>query len=106
MTSNIHPETGPFEATVPGAAVRPDALLEPSEGPQRMSRWLWVIYPLALISVNVVWGGVLQVMLGRQVAELLGETTAAAGVLGLVISAGAISSLVAQPLLGLSLIHI
>ena len=101
MTSNIHPETGPFEATVPGAAVRPDALLKPSEGPQRMSRWLWVIYPLALISVNVVWGGVLQVMLGRQVAELLGETTAAAGVLGLVISAGAISSLVAQPLLGL-----
>lgn len=101
MTSNTHPETGPFEATVPGAAVSPDALLEPSEGPQRMSRWLWVIYPLALISVNVVWGGVLQVMLGRQVAELLGETTAAAGVLGLVISAGAISSLVAQPLLGL-----
>jgi MFS family permease len=101
MTSNIRPETGPFEATVPGAAVSPDALLEPSEGPQRMSRWLWVIYPLALISVNVVWGGVLQVMLGRQVAELLGETTAAAGVLGLVISAGAISSLVAQPLLGL-----
>lgn len=100
-TSNVHPEAGPAAAFVSGTSVSPDPVRESSGGPQQMSRWLWVIYPLALISINVVWGGVLQVMLGRQVAELFGETTAAAGVLGLVISAGAISSLVAQPLLGI-----
>lgn len=98
--NNVQPETGPYQAAVPGSAVAPNPLLDTSTGPQNMSRWLWVVYPLAMISVNVVWGGVLQVMLGRQVAQMLGDTTGAAGMLGLVISAGAISSLVAQPLLG------
>lgn len=100
-SSQAHPETGPAEALVAGAAIAPDAVLRPDDGPQHMSRWLWVIYPLALIGVYVVWGGVLQVMLGRQVAALVGNSAAAAGTLGLVISVGALSSLVAQPLLGI-----
>ena len=52
--NNVQPETGPYQAAVPGSAVAPNALLETSKGPQHMSRWLWVIYPLAMISVNVV----------------------------------------------------
>lgn len=100
-SSNVQPETGPYEVPIPGAAIVPDAVLDRSVGPERMSRWLWFIYPVAMISISVVWGGVLQVMLGRQVAQLVGDPTAAAGSLGLVISIGAISSLFAQPLLGI-----
>ena len=99
--NTVRPETGPFTVPIPGAASTPDALLDPSGEPQHMSRWMWFVYPVAVVSVYVVWGGVLQVMLGRQVAEFVGGSTGAAGTLGLVISAGAISSLIAQPLLGI-----
>jgi MFS family permease len=87
-------------AAGPGAAVpAPPAAVGPADPPPP-GRWLWVAYPVALLGINAVWGAVLQVLLGRQVAELVGPGAAAAGTLGAVISVGAVSSLIAQPLLG------
>ncbi|MEW1835960.1 MFS transporter [Microbacterium sp. NPDC079995] len=64
------------------------------------SRWLWVIYPLAMVAMNAVWGGVMQMLLGKQVAQLLPEPAAAAGVLGLTLTVAAVSSVISQPILG------
>lgn len=82
-------------APAPGA---PDTGTLPDPGPT--GRWLWIAYPLSLIGISAVWGAVLQVLLGRQVAEIAGSGAAAAGTLGAVISVGAVSSLIAQPVLG------
>lgn len=81
----------------PGAGT---ANIAPAFEPATMSRWLWVVYPLALIGLNAVWGGVLSVLLARQVAEFSSARGNDAGALGLVISVGAVTSLVAQPLVG------
>ncbi|WP_169746508.1 MFS transporter [Demequina phytophila] len=65
-----------------------------------MSRWLWVAYPLALLGVTGVWGAVLQVLLSTQIATIVSEIGSAAGTLGWVVSIGAVSSVLAQPILG------
>lgn len=71
-----------------------------TEEPRSMPRWLWVVYPLALIGINTVWGAVLQVLLGRQVAGLVEDPRAAAGALGAVLSIASVVALVAQPVMG------
>lgn len=70
-----------------------------ADGPQTMSRWLWVLYPLAFIGINAVWGGVVQVLLGTQVAQLVGPENAPA-TLGIVSSIAAVSSVISQPVAG------
>lgn len=70
-----------------------------TDGPQSMSRWLWLVYPLAFVGVNAVWGGVVQVLLGTQVAQLVGPDNAPA-TLGIVSSVAAISSVISQPVAG------
>lgn len=67
--------------------------------PRSMSRRLWVLYPLAFIGINAVWGGVVQVLLGTQVAQMVGPDNAPA-TLGIVSSVAAISSVVSQPVAG------
>jgi MFS family permease len=69
------------------------------QGPQSMSRRLWVLYPLAFIGVNAVWGGVVQVLLATQVAQLVGPDNAPA-TLGIVASIAAVSSVISQPVAG------
>ncbi|NQX03185.1 MFS transporter [Rathayibacter sp. VKM Ac-2856] len=65
-----------------------------------MSRWLWVAYPLAFIGVSAVWGGVVQVLLGTQVATMVGPDNAPA-TLGIVSAVAAVSSVLSQPVMGL-----
>ncbi len=79
---------------------REAANIEPTDSPQTMQRWLWFVYPLALIGMGAVWGAVLSALLGRQVAGLVSDPRADAGTLGLVVSVGAVVSLFAQPLMG------
>jgi MFS family permease len=55
---------------------------------------------LALIGIGSIWGAVLQVLMGRQVANLVDDPQAEAGRLGLVVSVGAIVAVIAQPVLG------
>ncbi|MHC9043230.1 MFS transporter [Microbacterium saperdae] len=69
-------------------------------GPRSMSRWLWFAYPLALIGVGAIWGAVLQILLARQVAEIVTDPRASAGALGLVVSASSIVAVFAQPVMG------
>jgi MFS family permease len=68
--------------------------------PHEMQRRLWWAYPLALIGIGAIWGAVLQVLMGRQVAALVADPQAEAGRLGLVVSVGAVVAVVAQPVLG------
>lgn len=100
MTSSLHPEpqTTPPEA-LPVAPGRVSAT-EASEGPATMSRWLWVAFPLAFLGVNAVWGGVVQVLLGTQVAAMVGPENAPA-TLGIVSGVAAVSSVISQPVMGL-----
>lgn len=69
-------------------------------GPGRMSPWLWVAYPIALIGIGAVWGAVISVLLGRQIAEIVPDPREAAGSLGVVLSVASIVALVAQPVMG------
>ena len=71
-----------------------------SAGPARMSRWLWFAYPVALIGIGSVWGAVISVLIGRQIAELVTDPRQAAGTLGAVLSIASIVALVAQPVMG------
>jgi MFS family permease len=68
-------------------------------GPTSMSRWLWIAYPLAFIGINAVWGGVVQVLLGTQVASFVSAENAPA-TLGIVASIAAVSSVISQPVMG------
>ncbi|MDX3110335.1 MFS transporter, partial [Nonomuraea angiospora] len=69
---------------------------EPAPG-----RWLWVIYPLAMVAMNAVWGGVMQVLLGKQIAAIVPEQAASAAALGMALSVSAVSSVVSQPIAGM-----
>lgn len=69
-------------------------------GPATMPRRLWVLYPVALASLSVVWGAVLQVLLARQVLDFT-SGRAAASVLGIVVSVAAVTGLLASPIMGL-----
>ncbi|MFE4834557.1 MFS transporter [Arthrobacter sp. NPDC056691] len=90
----------PTPSIVGEAAAVPDQLA-PGDGPMTMQRRLWFLLPLALLSVSVIWGGVLQALLARQVNGFVPDTSAQAGVLGLVLTVGAISSVVFTPVVGL-----
>lgn len=69
-------------------------------GPTTMTRWLWFAYPLALIGIGSVWGAVISVLLGRQIAELVTDPRQAAGTLGAVLSVASVVALFAQPVMG------
>ncbi|HEY0189275.1 MAG TPA: MFS transporter [Cellulomonas sp.] len=84
--------------TTPGNDELP--VQEAPTGPERMSRWLWVVYPLALIAMGAVWGGVMQVLLGKQIATIIPDAAASATALGVAMSVGAISSVISQPVMG------
>ncbi|ROS48909.1 MFS transporter [Frigoribacterium sp. PhB24] len=77
------------------------AALEPDSGPPTMPRRLWVLYPLATLSLAVAFGAALQVLLARQVSAFSGGSSDDAGTLGVVVSIAAVFGLVAAPLLGL-----
>ncbi|MFK4762664.1 MFS transporter [Microbacterium sp. ZW T5_45] len=87
------PTTPGIDAAAPVATAQDDA-------PESMSRWLWFVYPLALIGIGSVWGAVISVLLGRQVAEIVTDPREAAGALGLVLSIASLVPLVAQPVMG------
>lgn len=61
---------------------------------------LWVAYPLAIAAMNAVWGGVMQVLLGKQIAAAMPDSAAQAETLGLALSLAAVSSLISQPVVG------
>lgn len=90
---------GLAEVPVPGVAPE-GAANGTTADPQTMSRWLWFAYPLALIGVGSIWGAVLQILLARQVADIVTDPRASAGALGLVISTSSIVAVFAQPVLG------
>jgi MFS family permease len=78
------------------------AALDPNAGPATMPKRLWVLYPLGLMSLSIVWGAALQVLLARQVAAFGSGGPDDAGTLGVVVSFAAIIGLVAGPVLGLA----
>ncbi|MGW6504192.1 MFS transporter, partial [Nonomuraea angiospora] len=80
----------------PNYAPTPPPAAEPAPG-----RWLWVIYPLAMVAMNAVWGGVMQVLLGKQIAAIVPEQAASAAALGMALSVSAVSSVVSQPIAGM-----
>ncbi|MBB5781374.1 MFS transporter [Nonomuraea jabiensis] len=80
----------------PSDAPTPPPAAEPAPG-----RWLWVIYPLAMVAMNAVWGGVMQVLLGKQIAAIVPEQAASAAALGMALSVSAVSSVVSQPIAGM-----
>jgi MFS family permease len=90
---------GLAEVPVPGGAPE-GATAGTDTEPQTMSRWLWFAYPLALVGVGAIWGSVLQILLARQVADIVSDPRASAGALGLVISASSIVAVFAQPVMG------
>jgi MFS family permease len=103
----LHPATG--IAPAPGVSLAPtpidaSALGVPPQvetgGLRHMSRWLWVIYPLAMLAIFSAWDGVVVVLLGRQIAAIVPGAGGAAATLGTVLTVAAASSLVAQPILG------
>ncbi|MFZ0530487.1 MAG: MFS transporter [Propionicimonas sp.] len=114
MTTHYRPKDGrlgaaPLEGTAAAlpldgpAEVLPQMVGEaPStpDGPTHMSRWLWVIYPLAMVAMNAVWGGVMQVLLGKQIAAIVPGAAASAAALGLALSVAAVSSVISQPIVG------
>jgi MFS family permease len=90
---------GLAEVPVPGGAPEDLTVVADTE-PQTMSRWLWFAYPLALIGIGAIWGSVLQILLARQVAEIVLDPRASAGALGIVISVSSIVAVFAQPVMG------
>jgi MFS family permease len=95
VTNSILPDPQSTTEASPPAVVAADAMnIAP------MSRWFWVVYPLGLLGVNAVWGGVVQVLLGTQVAGFVGPDNAPAA-LGIVSSVAAVSSVVSQPIMGI-----
>ncbi|GAA1917865.1 MFS transporter [Microbacterium aoyamense] len=98
MTDELAPIAG---APIPaGAADHAPRALDPNEGPATMSKRLWVLYPLGLLSLSIVWGSALQVLLARQVAAFGSGGPDDAGTLGVVVSFAAIFGLIAGPVLG------
>jgi MFS family permease len=102
-----HPSDPSQEATAALASVEspllaPEALegAADTDSPVTMSRWLWVAYPLGLTGIGAVWGAVIQVLLGRQVAEIISDPLQAAGALGLILSLTSLVPLIAQPVMG------
>lgn len=78
----------------------PGRLVGGAAEPRSMSRWLWIVYPLAMAAMSAVWGGVMQVLLGKQVATLVPGAAASAASLGIVTMVAAVSSVISQPLVG------
>lgn len=88
-----------------GAIADPAAKTDGTEfdlqDPTTMQRRLWVLLPLAGLSISLIWGGMLQALIARQVAGYPGgHGSSAAGILGTVLTIGAISSVVFTPIVG------
>ena len=73
---------------------------EGAQGPQTMQRRLWFLLPLAGLSISMVWGGVLQGLIARQVPTFVAQESAQAATLGVVLTVGAISATVFTPFVG------
>ncbi|WP_439534212.1 MFS transporter [Polymorphobacter sp.] len=76
------------------------ALADPAAGAVEMSRWMWVALPAATAGIYAVWGGLMNMIVARQIAELVPDPRASASTLGGVMAVGASIALVAQPILG------
>ncbi|KXC05068.1 MULTISPECIES: MFS transporter [Microbacterium] len=104
--TTIPPDSSDDAAAVLAAArsavPAPEPVVETADAsaPTTMSRWLWVAYPIALIGIGSVWGAVISVLLGRQIAEIVTDPLQAAGALGLVLSIASLVPLIAQPVMG------
>ncbi|WP_458117257.1 MFS transporter [Arthrobacter sp. D2-10] len=98
MTSR-KPITVPLDVTEPAVRLITEDAASPVE-PTSIGRWLWVVYPLAMAAINVVWGGVMQVLLGKQISALIPGATASAAALGTVTAIAAVSSVFSQPIMG------
>src|SRR5215218_3726715 len=95
-TAAALPLDGPAEVLPVMAGEAPST----PDGPKHMGRWLWVIYPLAMVAMSAVWGGVMQVLLGKQIAAIVPGAAASAAALGLALSVAAVSSVISQPIVG------
>lgn len=65
-----------------------------------MDRRLWLALPVATLAIYTVWGGLMNMIIARRIAELIADPQSSATVLGTVMAIGASISLVAQPVLG------
>jgi len=65
-----------------------------------MDRRLWFALPIATLAIYMVWGGLMNMIIARRIAELIADPQASAAVLGTVMAIGASIALVAQPVLG------
>ncbi|WEV65893.1 MFS transporter [Bifidobacterium sp. ESL0764] len=83
-----------------GSSTSSTAVRSGDDGPATMSPWLWLIYPIANGAMFMVWGGVMQVLLGKQVAAIVPGAAASAAALGTVTSIASISSVISQPVVG------
>ncbi|MBF4585688.1 MFS transporter [Curtobacterium sp. VKM Ac-2887] len=73
-----------------------------SDEPEDMQRRLWVLYPLASLSISAVSGGVNGALLAKLIAGFSGANEASqAAVLGLALSISGITYLLAAPIGGL-----
>ncbi|BDV32275.1 MFS transporter [Microbacterium terricola] len=99
MSENTVPAIGTPEAALASPALA-SPTSDPNTGPATMPKRLWILYPLGLLSLSIVWGSVLQVLLARQVAAFGSGGPDDAGTLGVVVSFAAIVGLVAGPVLG------
>ncbi|MBY3985651.1 MFS transporter [Rhodococcus fascians] len=88
MTSSVTPRD-PDDLTHEGAAAMPGA----------MGRALAFLLPLGVFGLFVLQGGVVSVLLGRQVAEQYSERESV-GVLGAVLAVAALAGLISQPVWG------
>lgn len=61
---------------------------------------MWLALPLATAGIYTVWGGLMNMIVARQIAELVSDPRASASTLGGVMAVGASIALVAQPVLG------
>lgn len=71
-----------------------------ANGAAKMSRWMWVALPITTAGIYAVWGGLMNMIVARQVAELVPDPRAGASTLGGIMAVGASIALVAQPILG------
>lgn len=98
MTSQM-----PLEDAIPlpgGATLLSQTTDDSSAPPTTMPKRLWFLLPVAMIGVMSVWGGVMQILLGKQVAEAVPGAAASAAVLGLTLGLASVSGVISNPVIG------
>lgn len=80
----------------------PTGVIDFPDEPKTMQRRLWVLYPLASLSISAISGAVNTFLLGKMISTFPGgEEVGAAASLGLTLSISGISYLIAVPLIGI-----